>query len=115
MKITIAFLFTLTSLMVYGQNTATSTITPNKQDRFMCQHIELTPDNKKVFLKDNVKIETENLFLEADSAVFDYDSQELVAYGMKQFIFNGGETVINDKTHKDIVRYRLRDKIIYIE
>lgn len=114
MKTTMITLLAFISFMTYGQDATKSTLTANKEDRFTCQHIEVTPDNKKIFLKENVKIETENLTLEADSAVFDNESQLLVAYGMKQVIFNGGEAVISE-TSKNIIRYTLKDKIIYID
>jgi lipopolysaccharide assembly outer membrane protein LptD (OstA) len=72
------------------------------------------PDNKKIFLRENVKIETENLFLTADSAVFDNENQTLLAYGIKELTFNGGEAIISEKA-KNTIRYKLKDKIIYVE
>ena len=117
MKKTILVCLTCISLSTYGQNATTSTLkTGNRKDLFTCQHIELTPDNVKVFLKENVKIETENLFLKADSAEFDNANQTLVAYGIKEFTFNGGETIttISGKA-KNTIRYKLKDKKIYIE
>jgi len=74
----------------------------------------MAPDNSKVLLKRNVKIETESLFLKADSAMFDYTNQTLVAYGTKEFIFSGGETVIKENA-TNTIRYRLNDKTIYVE
>jgi len=114
MKMTTIALFTFISFVTYGQDGTKSNLTTDKKDRFTCQHVELSPDNKKIFLRENVKIETENLTLEADSAVFDNDSQLLVAYGIKQFTFNGGEAVISE-TPKNSVRYKLKDKTLYVD
>lgn len=113
-KITLIIL-TFVSLATYGQKSSTSTLkTGNPKDRFTCQHVELTPDNKKIFLRENVKIETENLYLKADSAVFDNENRTLIAYGTKEFTFNGGEAVI-DENAKNTIRYKLKDKTIYVE
>ncbi|HYF68308.1 MAG TPA: hypothetical protein VD884_09230 [Ohtaekwangia sp.] len=115
MKKTIFILLSLVSLTTYAQEIKTSSVkTGNEKDRFTCQHLELTPDNKKVFLRENVTIKTDNLFLKADSAVFDNENQTLVAYGTKEFVFRGGETVVGEQA-KSTVRYKLRDKIIYVE
>jgi len=113
MKKIILVLLTFVSLASYGQKATTSTSETGK-DRFTCQHAGLTSDNKKIFLRENVKIETENLVLKADSAVFDNENQTLIAYGTKEFTFKGGEAVINENL-KNVIRYKLKDKTIYIE
>jgi len=115
MKKTVLILLTFMSLATYGQVALTATMkTSNEKDRFTCQHLELLPDTKKIVLRENVKIETENLFLTADSVVFDSETQTLVAYGRKQFSFNGGEAIVNNKG-KNTLRYKLKDKTIYLE
>lgn len=113
MKKTILILVTLVSLKTYAQEIKTSSVTTGN-DRFTCQHLELSPNNKKILLNENVTIETETLFLKADSAVFDHENQTLVAYGTKKLIFRGGETRVAEQA-KNTVRYKLRDKIIYVE
>lgn len=115
MKKVILIFLTFVSLATYGQKSSTSTLkTGNQQDRFTCQHFELTPDDKKIFLRENVKIETEYLFLKADSAVLDNENRTLIAYGTKEFTFNGGEAIISENA-KNTIRYKLDDKTIYIE
>lgn len=112
MKATILTFLTVISLAALGQNA-----TPTKDDggvRFTGRHVEMNPESKTVFLKEDVKIETENLVLQADSAVFDEEKQSLIAYGTKHLVFTGGETVISENA-KNIVRYTLKDKILYIE
>jgi lipopolysaccharide assembly outer membrane protein LptD (OstA) len=114
MKKTILILLTLVSWASYAQDTKPSTLKPeNQRDRFTCQTVEVSSGDKKMFLKENVKIETENLILMADSAVFDEENQTLIAYGTKKFTFNG-EAVIS-KNAKNTVRYKLNDKTIYVE
>lgn len=106
---------TLFSLTTYAQVVKpSSSAAENERDRFMCQHVEVTPDNKNLFLRENVRIETNHLFLRSDSAVFDNVNQTIVAYGTKEFIFNGGETIISDKA-TNTIRYKLGDKRIYLE
>lgn len=114
MKNIIITLVTLLSLVTYGQQATSGLKTGDQKNRFTCQHVELTADNKTFFVRENVKIETENLILKADSATFDSENETLVAYGTKEFTFNGGEAVISENANNTI-RYKLKDETIYIE
>ena len=111
MKKTILFAFTCISALTYGQQVTTQT--SEQKDQFTCQHIEVMPDNK-IVLRENVRIDVENLHVEADSAVLDEKDQTLVTYGTKNFVFKGGEVVIRE-TAKNTIRYKLKDSILYVE
>lgn len=114
MKVIITTLLACISCMALGQTVTTSPTTEEKKDKFTCHHLELTQDEKKVILREDVKIETESLSLEADSVVFDTESRVLLAYNPKNFTFSGGTAVISETPH-NIIRYRLKDKTIYID
>src|SRR5688500_9551229 len=114
MKKTILILLTFVSFLTYGQNETPQHLQKSeKKDRFTSQHAELTTDNK-VILREKVVIETELLYLEADSAVIDKKNQLLLAYGTRNCTFKGGEAVINPNA-KSTIRYKMNDKVIYIE
>lgn len=113
MKNTITTLLALVSLATYAQQ-ATSTLKPKEhKNRFSGQHVEITSDNKTIF-RENVNIETENLVLKADSAIFDAENETVTAYGTKEYSFNGGKAVIRENANNTI-RYKLKDDTIYIE
>jgi lipopolysaccharide assembly outer membrane protein LptD (OstA) len=114
MKNTIAILFVFISVTTYAQKSQTPAQEAKHNDRFSCQRIELSLDEKKIYLAENVKIKTHNLVLTADSAVFDNENKTLLAFGIREFTFSGGEAVIAEKP-KNIIRYKLNDDTIYID
>jgi lipopolysaccharide assembly outer membrane protein LptD (OstA) len=111
---------TLTTLLfvscfTYCQHTAAQAVEKtDKKNRFLCQHAEFDPDTKKITLRENVRIELDELYLEADSAVFNDKDQTLLAYGTRKFTFKGGEAVMGQGA-KNTIRYKFNDKIIYVE
>lgn len=102
-------------VFAYAQDQRTGKLqVKNKPQQYSCQELELTPDGGAMILRKNVKLETENLTLMADSAVFINDNQTWIAYGTKELIFNGGGVVAGEKPN-NTVRYKLGDKTIYLE
>lgn len=85
-----------------------------KKEKFTCRHMELTPDGKTIFLKEDVEIKTEKLFIRADSAVFNNETQTLITFGTREMIFSGGEAIINEQAGNTL-RYKLNDSKIYVE
>lgn len=115
MKKAIVIFLTFVSVATYGQKASPSSLdTGNQKDRIVCKHLEVMRDNKTILLRENVQIETKDLVLKADSAVFNKENQTLIAYGAKEFTFNGGQVVLHENT-KNTIRYKLKDKTIYIE
>jgi len=90
-----------------------------KPQQYSCRELELTPNGKVMTLRKNVEIETENLILRADSAVFTNENQTWLAYGTKELIFKGPVMAhVNPETirfNNNIIRYKLGDKNIYFE
>lgn len=103
-------------VLIYAQDQKHSNlkVKNEQQQQYSCRELEATPDGKVLTLRKDVKIETEYLTLHADSAVFTKENQTWIAYGTKDFVFSGGETVIREKP-TNIVRYKLRDKTIYLD
>ena len=101
--------------LVYAQDQQRSNVkAKNEPQQYSCRELEVTPDGKRVTLRNNVKIETEKLTLSADSAVFNPENQTWIAYGTKELVFKGGEAFIQEKPG-NTVRYTLGDKVIYLE
>jgi lipopolysaccharide assembly outer membrane protein LptD (OstA) len=114
MKKTLVLLLLLVTSLAYGQNEPADAFQRQVQENKMtCQHIEINPDNNNITLKDNVKIQLDNLYAEADSAVWDDKNKILVAYGTKEFKFKG-EAIISE-TADNTIRYKLNDKTLYVE
>ncbi|MBT1698159.1 hypothetical protein KK083_14800 [Fulvivirgaceae bacterium PWU4] len=103
-------------VLVYAQNQKSVNLKGKNEPKqqYSCRELEVAPDGRVLILRKNVKIETEDLTLRADSAVFSKENQTWMAYGTKELVFRGGETVIREKP-TNTVRYKLRDKTIYLE
>ena len=111
--------------LAHAQDPTTSNLTPkNKPQQYSCREIVVTSDGKTMTLKGEVEIETENLILRADSAVFNNENKTWLAYGTTEIIFKGqfkGEVDDEDDSHNtircndDLIRYNLEDKTVYLE
>lgn len=117
MKLLFTILFAA-PLLAYAQDPNTSDPKiKNKPQQYSCQELEVTVDGKTMILLRNVKIETENLTLTAERAVFNSENQTWIAYGTKEIIFNAA-IVADENTvrcNDDVIRYQSGDRTVYLE
>ena len=105
----------LISVLSFGQDMK------EKQSQFPTHHIasrelEIKEKSNVLIYRTDVKIDVENLKAEADSVFFNESNKTMVVYGVSKLLFSGGETVINKNSkNPTTIRYKLNDKIIYVE
>ena len=77
--------------------------------------VKLNTDENTVEYIGNVTFENEIIKLEnADRIVFNSLSNEIIVSGLKSFSFNG-KVQIKNKAENNILRYKLGEKIVFLE
>lgn len=92
----------------------------NLDKKYTCQEITFDDGNKQMELIGDVHFQTSLLTLNhAEKIVLDTENNNIVVYGLAEFVFDGEisftHTGDSAKNYKGILRYKLGDKIAYIQ
>ena len=103
----------LLSSSMNGQEVKSVT-NPSKLE-ITCDLVRYDTETKVIEFIGNVSFKTEIIEIEkADKIIFDQASQEIIATGLGQFLFDGVIQVAN-KGEKKILKYKIGEKIAYVE
>ena len=96
----------------FGQQ---KTKTEIKKTKFKCDLIKFDSEQNTLELTGNVSFKTEIIELEnAEKIVFNKSTNEIIVSGLKDFSIDGA-IQITDKADKKILRYKIGERIAYVE
>jgi len=87
----------------------------SEKPQFKCDLIEFDSEQNTFELTGNVSLKTEIIELEnAEKIVFDKSTNEIIVSGLKDFTIDGSIQV-SEEPHKRILRYKIGERIAYVE
>lgn len=108
-------LLSLSWLQACGQQTSNNKNinADNSPEIFNSKYVRLIEDTSRMMLIENVVIQYDDLYVEADSALLDKPNQSVTVFGINKARFKGIE--IEKKEYKNLIRYKKGDARFYTE
>src|SRR5690606_8807851 len=104
----------LLSLNSFAQETDLVESVQNKP-QYKSDKMIFNQEKNSLELIGNVDFKTDIIeLIEADKIVFNRTTNEIVVTGLKNFVFDG-EIVITGKAEKQLLKYKIGEKIVYVE